>query len=80
MGRDPGTENPEFELQFRNAATGSIITGNLTEIQVESCRLSGDSVPENEAVASVPACFNLEPYSYEVPEPVPQIVTFKGSV
>lgn len=61
MGRDPGTENPEFELQFRNAAAGSIITGNLTEIQVESQHF-------------------LEPYSYEVPEPVPQIVTFKGSV
>lgn len=41
----------------RNAATGSIITGNLTEIQVESYRLSGGSVPENEAAASTPACF-----------------------
>lgn len=57
MGRDPGTENPEFELQFRNAATGSIITGNLTEIQVEIYRLSGGSVPENEAAASAPVCF-----------------------
>lgn len=45
MGRDPGTEDPE--QKFRNAVTGSVITGNRIascEIQVEGCGLS---VPEN---------------------------------